>query len=272
MLDRGDWTGVTHRSGGLTGSDAWADACTSIIGQTVGMTLAMLLEVQAHDTAMDQLHHKLRTLPEREALDQLATARAALETERSEVEERRNEVGRRQKRFEDDVALIEERANSESARLYSGEVTAHKDLQLIQQEIETLNRRREALEDQVIEAMEAGEPIDAELSEIDEKLAANQRNVDLANQTIESVSTEIGAAVAVEEAARQQAAGEIDPELIEAYEKAREQCGGVGASRLEGTTCAGCRLQLPAVEVDRIRKQPNDAMVYCECGRLLVRT
>ena len=43
-------------------------------------------------------------------------------------------------------------------------------------------------------------------------------------------------------------------------------------ARLVGTNCGGCHLTLSAVELDRIRHQPGDAVVLCEeCGRLLVR-
>jgi predicted nucleic acid-binding Zn-ribbon protein len=48
--------------------------------------------------------------------------------------------------------------------------------------------------------------------------------------------------------------------------------GGIGAARLQGATCLGCNLGLPAVVVDRIRKLDPDEVVHCEeCGRILVR-
>ena len=48
--------------------------------------------------------------------------------------------------------------------------------------------------------------------------------------------------------------------------------GGVGAARLVGPSCTGCHLTLPAQELDRIRREPPDALVFCDqCGRILVR-
>ena len=36
--------------------------------------------------------------------------------------------------------------------------------------------------------------------------------------------------------------------------------------------CGGCHLALPATEVDRVRKEPADALIRCEqCDRILVR-
>ena len=67
-------------------------------------------------------------------------------------------------------------------------------------------------------------------------------------------------------------AAEIDPGLLDEYERVRVACGGVGVARLNSKTCEGCHLQLSAVAFDRIRKEPADATVHCpECRRILVR-
>ena len=71
---------------------------------------------------------------------------------------------------------------------------------------------------------------------------------------------------------REAAAAEVPDELWPEYDKLRARLGGVGIARLVGSTCQGCNLALPAVEVDRIRKLSLDEAVYCEeCGRLLGR-
>ena len=37
-------------------------------------------------------------------------------------------------------------------------------------------------------------------------------------------------------------------------------------------TCMGCHLQLPATEVDRLKRLEPDTLVFCDqCGRILVR-
>ena len=68
------------------------------------------------------------------------------------------------------------------------------------------------------------------------------------------------------------AADGVDAELLATYEGLRGELGGIAVARLVGSVCGGCHLGLSAVEVDRIKKQPPDALVRCdECGRLLVR-
>ena len=77
--------------------------------------------------------------------------------------------------------------------------------------------------------------------------------------------------MAQERQARDSVVGDIDPALMQQYESARTACGGVGVSPLVDKRCGGCRLLLSAVDIDRIRKLPVDALTWCDCGRILVR-
>jgi predicted nucleic acid-binding Zn-ribbon protein len=234
------------------------------------MTLAQLLVVQAHDTTIDQLHHRLKTLPEFDALKMMEDEKSHLSTQRAELAEQAHTFGRDQKKLEDDVALIEDRHNAESARLYSGTVTAHKDLEAIQHELETLERRQRTLEDQVIEVMELVDPVNVALADLDAKLSGLATRHAGAETSLAESQVEIAGLVTAEEDARAALAAEIDEPLLKKYEAARAQCGGVGVSRLLDKTCEGCHLQLPAVELDRIRKSDINELAYCDCGRILV--
>ena len=75
-----------------------------------------------------------------------------------------------------------------------------------------------------------------------------------------------------ERSERDRLAAEVPPDLIARYEQLRTKLGGTGAARLVGGSCGGCHLQLPAMELDRVKKAPPDAIIYCDqCGRILVR-
>lgn len=235
------------------------------------MSLDALLQVQAHDSAIDRLRHRRENLPEFAALADCDEESTHLNAARAQVQEQRDHLRRDQKRLEDEVALIEERHKSEQGRLYSGSVTAHKDLQAIQAELEVLASRQSDLEDQVLEVMEATEPIAAQLVDLDAKLAdVEDRQVRIQDE-IAQAQAGIDAEIAAEAKARESEATDIDQDLMGDYDRTRAQCGGIGVSRLVNKTCEGCHLQLAAVELDRIRKEPPDARIHCECGRILVR-
>jgi predicted nucleic acid-binding Zn-ribbon protein len=236
------------------------------------MTLAQLLVVQDHDSAIDRLTHSLTILPEFSVLTMLDDEQSHLETERAGLAEQRHEIEREEKRFEDEAAIVTARIDKENLRLYDGSVTAHKELQTIQDELVTLNRRRAEIEDHVLEAMEHGEPLDTSLGELDDKLISVEQRREQATESLEASQITIRAEIESDQSQRSEAIAEVEPELVSTYEQSRADCGGVGICRLIDKTCQGCHLTLPSVEYDRVRKESEGTIVRCgECNRILVR-
>ena len=233
---------------------------------------AALLAVQEHDTRTDQLNHRIETLPLRAELAQLEDDVRAVDDQLGITQRRRDELGRSQQRLEDEIASLSERANQAEKQLYSGSVTNPRELQALQDDVASIRRRIGQLEDDELEIMELVEPVDAERAQLTgerERLDAEGARLRAALGEAES---ELVAELAAVQAERDAAAAEVPDELWPEYDKLRARFGGVGIARLVGSTCQGCHLALPAVEVDRIRKLPLDEAVHCEeCGRLLVR-
>src|SRR4051812_5799184 len=118
-----------------------------------------LLALQACDTTLDQLRHRQETLPER---DQLRAARATLsevEAPEAGVSGERPEGARLQKRLEDEAAAVEAKAVEVNRKLYSGTITAPKELQAFQEDEASLRRHQATIEDKVLEQMELAEPL-----------------------------------------------------------------------------------------------------------------
>jgi uncharacterized protein len=233
---------------------------------------AALLAVPEHDTRTDQLNHRIETLPLRSDLARVEDDVRAVDDQLTDAQRRRDELGRSQQRLEDEIASLTERANQAEKQLYSGSVTNPRELQALQDDVASIRRRIGQLEDDELEIMELVEPVDAERAQLTgerERLDAEGARLRTALGEAES---ELAAELAVVRAERDTAAAEVPDELWPEYDKLRARFGGVGIARLVGSTCQGCHLALPAVEVDRIRKLPLDEAVHCEeCGRLLVR-
>jgi predicted nucleic acid-binding Zn-ribbon protein len=231
-----------------------------------------LLSVQEHDSAVDRLRHRRTTMPERAELAKLEDDLATLEGQLVEVTGRRDEVSRRQKRFEDELALVEGKIAEISARLYSGAITIPRELQAMQGEVESLRKRAGSLEDEVLEAMSDREPLDEEIARLEGERARRDAEGGRLRAAIAELEASIDAELVSEQAAREEAAATLPADLSALYERLRTQLGGIGAARLVNGRCAGCHLTLPATELDRIRKEPPDAVIRCDqCGRLLVR-
>src|SRR5438270_7790514 len=230
-----------------------------------------LLVVQEHDSAADRLRHKLDALPEKARLAEIHQRLATVEASTEDVGRRRDEVVRRQQGHEDELASVEVKIAEVDRRLYSGAVSAPRELQAMEADVASLKRHRSDVEDHVLEAMQDREPLDTELATLEQHRAALDQEADQLREAIAAQSKEIEAELATALEARQSAAVGIPEDLLAQYERLRTTQGGIGAARLVNGRCSGCHLTLPATELDRIRREPPDTVVLCDqCGRILV--
>lgn len=231
-----------------------------------------LLEVQASDTAADQLRHRRAHLPEREQMAALTARAGELQARIADVTGRRAVVLRRQEELEEAAAACGRRVKEIEGRLYSGQVSATKDIMAMTAEVTSLQARRSSLEDELLAALEEDEPLAAELAALEEAMAALRAEGLQVQAAITEAEAGIDAELAEVEGGRRDLAATVPDELLATYEKLRARLGGEGAARLSGRSCTGCHLTLPAQELDRIRHLSPDALVLCDqCGRILVR-
>ncbi len=234
--------------------------------------LDILLEVQGRDTTLDQLAHRRATLPARADLQAVEERLADIGDRRARAGSDRGALSERQARLESDIAAVARRIHEVEGRMYSGEVSASRELMAMSEEVESLNRRRRELEDMAFEAMAAGEPLDAVLARVAAEREAAEADAGRLGAVIAEEEAEIDAEVATERDARAALVAKLPDDLIQRYERLRRRLGGIGAARLEHGSCTGCHLALPAVELDHIRRAPPEAIITCEqCGRILVR-
>lgn len=235
------------------------------------MTLELLLQIQQHDTEIDRSEYLRKTLPELEELEVNKKHHEELAAKRAELLSARGAVSDEQKRLEAEVKSVSDRRKSENERLYSGTVTAHKDLVAIQEELDMLAERQDSIEELVLEQMLLAEPIDVEIAEVD----AAVEKLDIAKEEIltrvAERNSEIDDEIALEAQKKAEIVGQVSDELLEIYEKTRKERGGLAVVELKQKRCMGCRLELPAVQYESVRAEPADAVIYHDCGRILVR-
>ena len=231
-----------------------------------------LLQLQAHDSAIDRLDHRRGSLPEDARLAELADALAAVDQLTAERDGTLATVQRDQSRLEHEVDMVTAKAGNEEARAVSGKVTSPKELTAIQEEVASLKRRQGTLEDELLELMEQRETLEGELAELAsrrEGFAAEQATVTKAR---DAALAEIDQELDGEHSARDAVAPGVGEKLRALYDQIRSrQGGGVGAAALVGNTCQGCRVSISPVELAAIRKLAPDTVKRCEnCRRILV--
>ena len=232
-----------------------------------------LLTMQDHDTVLDQLKHRRAHLPERAERQQVLEEGQQVAVERDRIAAERDDIAKREAEIEAELATSEARATQLDKRLYSGEVSATRDLQAMADEIERIKEHCSTLEDRALELLDEREPLDARIAELETQLRSMADRIHSLEGTIGVAESEIDAEIEREQSARDGLAAGIPGGLIERYESLRKKHGGTGAALLNGPQCMGCHLTLPAMEVDRIKREPPDALILCDqCGRILVRT
>jgi predicted nucleic acid-binding Zn-ribbon protein len=233
--------------------------------------LDTLLELQARDTAIDRLRHRRDTIAERATLDAVRTELTALEKQLADATEHRDDVVREERRFDDEAGSLEDKAAQVERTMYSGEVTSPRELQMLQADVDQLRRHRRSLEDRELEVMERREALDAEVAQLEARARELRADAARLESVLAAAEAEIEEELAGERAARDEIASSVDAALLDDYERCRERARGVGAARLNGTTCQGCHLSIPSVEAERIRKSPPGTVAHCDnCGCILV--
>jgi len=231
-----------------------------------------LLELQAIDTALAQLAHRRRTLPEHAELDKLAREISRLDDERIRAQVAVDDLDRDIARLEKDVDQVQARKQRDQSRLDAGTGPA-KELEALQHELGSLARRQSELEDAELELMEQRETADATLTEAQNRLAAARTRRDVVETARDEALRQMAQDEEFRSAGRRPLVADLPADLIALYDRIREASGGVGAALLRAGRCEGCRLELSGVDRAAVKAADPDEVVRCEeCRRILVRT
>jgi predicted nucleic acid-binding Zn-ribbon protein len=232
-----------------------------------------LLELQRLDSNADALRARRAGLPERAALLGCAAELAALANQREELRGRHAVLDREEHRVEILVADLGAKAREVESTLYSGKVTASRELQALQLELRDFQRRQGEREAEELALMEQAEQLDAEGGAMELRRLALGKEVDALHAALAAAEAEIDGELAQLAGERAAVAPSLPPELLAMYEKLRAfpRLAGRVAVRFERGTCTGCRGALPIVVVSRIEREPTGATIQCpQCQRLLV--
>jgi len=239
----------------------------------VSDTFTHLLAVQDLDTSITQMEHRRDALAESSGLAAVEAELASLGVEQADAAGRRAALTATQKGLEEQIAGITERRDFVEKRLYAATSSSARDLQAMNEEVKHLTDRRADLEELELVAMLEADPIDAEIAARRARMAPLEEKAKELLEHVEQERLELDAAIASAAGARAAEAAQLPTALSDRYETLRTRLKGTGAARLIGSHCDGCHLELPSMEVERIRALPPDEVATCEqCGRILIPT
>jgi hypothetical protein len=226
---------------------------------------ADLYRLQNLDSEGDK---KRRRLAEVEAAlnesKELQQARRAVE----QAEEQVRKWAVKQRDSELEVQGLADKTSRDEQRLYSGTIRNPKELEDLQAEVASLKRRRQQLEEDLLEVMlerEDAETIRSQAQSHLDKVQADwtARQADLINER-----EELQARLAENEQAREALLPSIDAGDLRIYESLRRRKGGIAVALLCDDTCGACGVGISPSFKWQLRQ--GELTPCSNCERILV--
>lgn len=231
---------------------------------------AILLELQAIDTKLQQLAHRANSLPELAEIVALSSeaeqARLSSVADGGVLEDARTEL----RRVESDVEVVEARIKRDTERLES--TSSVKDVAGLEAELSSLRKRQSDLEDIELAVMERIDELEAAAS------ASSSQHGELLSKVSHAESTRDASLASIADerdhtlANRSVIIDRLPEELVALYERQRERYGA-GASHLRGGASSASGVKLNESDMAAIRAAAPDDVVLCpDSNAILVRT
>ncbi|MGQ0773258.1 MAG: zinc ribbon domain-containing protein [Pseudonocardiales bacterium] len=231
-----------------------------------------LLDLAEVDAELDRTAHRRRSLPE---LAEVEQTEQELRTRRDglvDAETTASDLDREIRKLESEIDQVRAREDRDRRLLDSGSISSGKQLEDIQHELATLQRRQTVLEDDLLEVMERREAIDAEIGRSRAALAEIEQRLADATSRRDDALGDLAATESRRRGERSTLLSALPKDLVALYERIRAQ-KGTGAALLRQRRCGACRLELDRTAVRALLDAAPTAVLRCEeCGVLLVRT
>jgi predicted nucleic acid-binding Zn-ribbon protein len=229
-----------------------------------------LLELTELDAELSRLAHRAAHLPEQQHLDEVRSGERSAADRLAALDILIADLDAEVARLESEVDAVRKREDRDRGLLDSGSVNP-KQLEELQHELDTLERRQGSLEDSLLEVMERREELAAEHAGEQAAVERLRGDLLLAEEARARVLAEIEATRTERVARRTELVSGLDADLVKLYER-QATTSGVGAGRLAGGRCGACRIELDRGELARITAAADDEVLRCsECGAILLR-
>ena len=224
-----------------------------------------LHQLQQIDTAIREKKGRLtEVLQAQKETAELFNARQRAAAADSELKKWQNQ--RRELNLELDS--LNSKSKRSEQRLYSGNVKNPKELSDLQNEIASLGRRRETLEDEILETMIMIEDAETEKTAADESLTTITGKWERSMAHYKQEQNELALALHQLMGQRQEQLKMVTADSLKQYESLSRSKNGLAVATLRANMCLGCRMTVSAV-TERLARQGQ--IIYCDnCGRIIV--
>lgn len=226
--------------------------------------LQFLIELQKFDLRIFQIQDSQRKAP-----DLLKAAESPLQDILSRLQALKNtgeSLTTQQRSAERELATQEDMLHKVRSRL--SELKTNKEYQAHLFEIEQSRKKKDSIEENVLETMERVEENKKAVQELEEQAQEAQKIFDVEKTRLESQFSELGKELADLNQQQQRVADTVEKPLLARYNRLKTMRKGYAVAEVQDGACGGCRLQLPPQLVAEVRR--GDELMDCSyCHRLL---
>ena len=222
-----------------------------------------LFRLQSFDFEIETTRGSLRQIISQLGESQvLVDVRVDLDAQKQRLED----LSREQQALEWDIDDQTGKIDTLEEKLYGGKVANPKELASLQQDVESLKKRRLKVEDKALEIMEQCEQMAVTVMSKSNELARMEKDWRAEQQKLKQDADMLTASLGSLEQGRQEFKISLDAGITELYEKIKAQKGNAVASVEQGI-CHGCRISLSQAQLQQVR---TCGLVQCgNCGRVL---
>lgn len=230
------------------------------------MDIARLFELQKLDINMEKLRRRAQQIKQAQTeSDELKAARAASHAAEQEL----HHWHAAQKNAELEAESLTQRIQESETLLMSGKVRHAKELESLQDSIESLRRQHARVEEAGVEAMLQVEAATAQVAVADGTLQTVEESWRSGQTDLTQEEMKVKRLYAQLKQQRATAATGIEPETLALYDHLRERRAGIAVAPVQNGMCGVCHVQLPTGVVSAARNRHDEATYCPSCGRLL---
>jgi predicted nucleic acid-binding Zn-ribbon protein len=226
--------------------------------------LQQLIHLQELDLAADRARRRIADMPAaRAALEQRIAARSAAV---DAVKERiaANQAARRE--IEKDLAALQSRLSKFKNQLM--EVKTNKEYQAMQKEMSVAENDISTHETRMLERMEEGDVLNAELKAAEAELKSDRAEVARELTVLDTEGVEVERELARSTEERKAVAAQVSKEALAIFDRVAHGRKGLAIAEARDGLCTVCHVRLRPQIFNEVRR--NDSLIQCEsCTRIL---
>lgn len=226
-----------------------------------------LYELQKVDLAWLKVARRLQQVQQQ--LGESETVRAARQ-QVTETETVLHQWHSKQKDAELESKSLAGRIKTTEDKLMSGSVRDPKELNNLQENLESLRRHRALVDDQAVAALMQAEELTGHLSEQQQQLSTLEGEWTNGQGELKQEETKLKHNYILLKRKREALATALPAALVERYDNMRKRKAGVAVASIQNGVCGACHVQIPTGIINGMGSSTATLVVCPSCGRYLV--